>query len=93
MLDTVGEEGTGEIEPVITRATLRGEGIGTRLIELVIEQAKERGFRFITIKPELRNERAFSLYVRLGFKHVGSIELFQELFPKSERKWKNLAFP
>jgi len=89
LLDTLGEESSGEIEPVVTRETLRGEGIGTRLIELVVNKAREKGFRFLTIKPEIRNERAFSLYVRLGFDHVGSIELFQDLFPKPERKWKS----
>ena len=89
LLDTVGEEGTGDVEPVVTRETFRGKGVGTRLIELVIDKAKEKGFRFLTIKPEVRNEQAFSLYVRLGFNHVGAIELFQDLFPKPERKWKS----
>lgn len=89
LLDTVGEEGTAEIEPVVTSSTSRGEGIGTRLIEHVINEAKIRGFRFLTIRPVLRNEKAFALYVRLGFNKIGAIELFQDLSPTSDRKWKS----
>ncbi|MFC2070420.1 GNAT family N-acetyltransferase [Chloroflexota bacterium] len=88
LLDTVGNEGVAEIEPVITTASLRNEGVGTRLIERVINEAKIRGFRFLSIRPELRNERAFDLYVRLGFDKIGAVELFQELSPASDRKWK-----
>jgi len=44
--------------------------------------------RFLRVRPVARNIRAFALYVRLGFNHVGSIELFQELSPTSDRKWK-----
>lgn len=89
LLDTVGEEGTAEIEPVVISSTSRGEGIGTRLIEHVITEAKVRGFRFLTVCPVLRNEKAFALYVSLGFDHVGSVELFQGLLPKSHRNWKS----
>lgn len=88
LLDTVGEEGVAEIEPVVTASTSRSQGIGTRLIQHVINEAKIRGSRFLTIRPELRNEKAFALYVRLGFNKAGSIELFQELSLKSDRKWK-----
>jgi GNAT superfamily N-acetyltransferase len=88
LIDTVGEEGTAEIEPVVISAKARGVGIGTKLIAYVINEAKKREFRFLTIRPVLRNEKAFALYVELGFDHVGSIELFQELRPESQRKWK-----
>jgi hypothetical protein len=36
----------------------------------------------------LRNVEAFSLFVRLGFDHAGSIELFQDLKPEKSRKWE-----
>ena len=88
LLDTMGEEGVGEIEPVVTASKLRSQGIGSKLIEHVVNEAKVRGFRFLTIRPALRNEKAFTLYVRLGFNHVGSVELFQDLKPEAERKWK-----
>jgi GNAT superfamily N-acetyltransferase len=88
LLNTVGEEGVAEIEPVVVASDSRGEGIGSKLIEYVKEEAIKRNFRFLTIKPVLRNEDAFSLYVKLGFNHAGAIELFQNLKPEAKRKWK-----
>jgi len=89
LLNTVGEEGVGEIEPVVTAPASRSQGIGSKLIKHAINEAKIRGFRFITIRPVLRNKEAFDLYVRLGFNHAGSIELFQDLSPTSNREWKS----
>ncbi len=89
LLDTVGEEGMAEIEPVVVSASSRGEGIGTELVERVVSEAKKREFRFLSIRPELRNEKAFDLYVRLGFNKIGAIELFRDLSPTSDRKWKS----
>jgi GNAT superfamily N-acetyltransferase len=89
LLATVGEEGTAEIEPVVISSKSRGAGIGTKLIAHIIGEAKTRGFRFLTIRPVLRNEKAFALYVELGFNHIGSVELFQELLPESQRSWKS----
>jgi GNAT superfamily N-acetyltransferase len=89
LLDTIGEEGIAEIEPLVVTTSSRGEGIGTALIEHVINEAKTRRFRFLSIRPELRNEEAFDLYVRLGFNKVGAIELFQDLSTTSDRKWKS----
>ncbi len=88
LLDAVGEEGVAEIEPLIVESSARSAGIGTKLVDQITEEAKKEGFRFLVIRPELRNEEAFALYVRLGFDHVGSIELFKELDPRSARKWK-----
>ena len=89
LLDIVGQEGVGEIEPVVITASSRGKGIGTKLVERVVSEAKKRKFRFLSIRPELRNEKAFDLYVRLGFNKIGAIELFQDLSPTSDRKWKS----
>jgi GNAT superfamily N-acetyltransferase len=89
LIDVVGEEGSAEIEPVVVSSASRDTGIGTRLIQRAVNEAKERGFRFLSIRPVLRNEEAFALYVRLGFDHVGSVELFQDLLPESTRTWKS----
>ena len=89
LIDTVGEVGTAEIEPVVITSTARGAGIGTELIQYVKEEAKKKDFRFLTIRPVLRNNEAFKLYVNLGFNHIGSIELFQDLDTDSKRTWKS----
>ena len=88
LLDVVGEEGVAEIEPVVVDNSQRGEGTGSKLIQRISEIAKKKNFHFLCIRPELRNEKAFSLYVNLGFNHVGSLQLFKELV-SSDRKWKS----
>lgn len=89
LLSKVGEEGVAEIEPVVVSIKSRRQGIGTQLVQYVSREAGKKGFRFLTIRPELRNEEAFKLYVKLGFNLVGSIELFQDLSPVSERTWQS----
>jgi GNAT superfamily N-acetyltransferase len=78
----------GEIEPVIVTASLRNNGIGTKLVEHVVNEAKKRGVRFLRIRPVARNIRAISLYVRLGFDLLGHVDLFQDLNSTSDRNWK-----
>jgi len=84
--DEAGME--GEVEPVVVSQPYRDEGIGTRLVEHVVEQARDIGVRFLSIRPVARNERALSLYVRLGFNTVGEVTLLQDLSSSYDRKWK-----
>lgn len=81
-----GEE--AEIEPVIVSSNYRGKGIGTKLIRHAVEEAKKFGARFLSIRPVVRNDEAFNLFVREGFNLVGHIDLFQDLSQSSDRKWK-----
>jgi N-acetylglutamate synthase-like GNAT family acetyltransferase len=81
-----GEE--AEIEPVIVSANYRGKGVGTKLIRHAVEEAKKFGVRFLSIRPVVRNEGAFHLFVREGFNLVGHIDLFQDLSQSFARKWK-----
>jgi GNAT superfamily N-acetyltransferase len=78
----------GEIEPVVVTNSLRSKGIGTKLVERVVKEAKKRGVRFLRIRPVARNERAISLYVRLGFDLMGHVDLFQDLSKSTDRTWK-----
>src|SRR4030043_1460755 len=89
LIATVGEEGVAEIDPLVVSADSRGEGIGSKLVYYVTGEAKKKGFRFLTIRPEARNKRAFDLYVLLGFNLVGQVELFKDLTPELGRKWKS----
>ncbi|MGD1119011.1 MAG: GNAT family N-acetyltransferase [Dehalococcoidales bacterium] len=89
LLDVIGEEGVAEIEPLVVATGSRGKGIGSELVEYIKIEAKKRGYKFITIRPELRNEEAFKLYVKLGFNLVGGVELFQDLAPERGRTWKS----
>ena len=89
LLDRVGEPGVCEIEPLVISVNFRAQGIGSKLVAYVKEQAKAKSYRFFSVRPELRNEEAFKLYVRLGFNLVGGVELFQDLLPERGRTWKS----
>jgi ribosomal protein S18 acetylase RimI-like enzyme len=86
-LFSYGEE--GEIEPVVVASAFRNRGIGTKLIRHVVAEAGKSKVRFLSIRPVARNKEALALFVRLGFNLVGHVELFQDLSPKSDRKWKS----
>ncbi|OGO32973.1 MAG: hypothetical protein A2Z29_07035 [Chloroflexi bacterium RBG_16_56_11] len=89
LLDVVGQQSVAEIEPLVVTAGVRDEGIGSDLVGHIRSEAKKLGFKFLSVRPELRNERAFQLYVRLGFTLVGGVELFQDLAPDRGRTWRS----
>ncbi len=89
LLDVIGEEGVVEIEPLVIAAASRDKGIGSQLVAYVKEAVKKKGYRFLSVRPELRNKEAFKLYVKLGFDLVGGVELFQDLMPERGRTWKS----
>ena len=77
-----------EIDPIVVRSDLRSQGIGTRLIRLMIDEAKRRGVRSLSIRPVARNVEAMTLYHDLGFRTLGHIDMFMELDAGSARGWK-----
>ena len=57
-------------EDLVVRPDYRKQGIGARLLEYVIEQARAEGVLRLTLLTDMQNEQAQVLYRRLGF--VGS---------------------
>ncbi len=57
-------------EDLVVRPDYRQQGIGARLLEHVIAQARIEGVLRITLLTDMQNEQAQVLYRRLGF--VGS---------------------
>ena len=55
-------------EDLIVRPQYRGRGIGAKLLEHVIGEARTAGVLRITLLTEAQNERAQALYRKLGFK-------------------------
>ena len=47
---------------------LRGQGLGRKVVEDVIDYAKSKNYRRVTIDADFRNKGAKSLYERIGFK-------------------------
>ena len=56
-----------QIEAVHVDASFRGRGIGTQMINWVIEHAKSRKCRRIQLMTDKRRTRAHRFYERLGF--------------------------
>jgi ribosomal protein S18 acetylase RimI-like enzyme len=54
----------------VVRPDHRKQGIGAKLLEYVIAQARAEGLVRITLLTDMQNERAQVLYRKLGF--VGS---------------------
>lgn len=75
-----------EVEPLIVAKSHRGKGIGSRLIEKVIVEARARRIRLLTVKPVARNLKTIQLLHKHGFTNLGFIELFMDL---SSRTWKS----
>ncbi len=51
----------------------REEGVGTMLLECLREEAKQDGFRLITLTCFATNERAIHVYEKVGFIKAGEI--------------------
>jgi GNAT superfamily N-acetyltransferase len=62
-----------QIEAVRIRADLRGSGLGTRLIEWAIEEARRRGCYLVQLSSNNVRLDAHRFYTRLGFEasHTG----------------------
>ena len=61
----------GELGNVAVDESHRGKGIGTKLIEAVLNRAGDRGVREIFLEVRKSNVRAQDLYKAFGFSEVG----------------------
>lgn len=84
----VSDDVRGEVEPIIISERHRGQGIGRRLINRVIQEAEKLDSVLLTIKPGARNIESITKFVHFGFDRVGDIELIKVL--KAERDIKTL---
>lgn len=61
----------------------RGKGIGTALLDQLVEEAKKKGIEKLSLSVDPTNRAALHLYQRFGFKEVGivgtSINMITEL--------------
>ncbi|HLS87402.1 MAG TPA: GNAT family N-acetyltransferase [Burkholderiales bacterium] len=57
-------------EDLVVRPDYRQQGIGAKLLEYVIDEARGEGVLRMTLLTDMQNEQAQALYRRLGF--VGS---------------------
>jgi ribosomal protein S18 acetylase RimI-like enzyme len=86
LVGLVVEEGEAEIEPIIVSRNHRRMGIGKRLIETVVSEARKKGVHYLDVKPVARNMQAIRFLYEQGFKIVGHVDLFMDF---SSRTWKS----
>lgn len=55
------------LEDVIVSASLRGGGLGRRLVEHVFAWARDQGMTRVTLLADRNNPAALAFYARLGF--------------------------
>lgn len=79
------EENEAEIEPLIVSKTQRHKGIGKQLIATVIQEARNKGVKYLDVKPVARNTEAIKFLYEQGFKNLGFIEMFIDF---TERPWE-----
>ena len=61
----------GELGNVAVAEAFRGKGIGTKLVEAVLERAAQRGVREVFLEVRTSNAGAQNLYKAFGFFEVG----------------------
>ena len=74
-----------EVEPVVVNPEYRGKEIGTKLLKHAVNFAREKGARFVSVRPVMRNREAIRLFHKLGFINIGRVELFMDF--KSNDNW------
>jgi GNAT superfamily N-acetyltransferase len=85
LMGLIVEEHEAEIEPLIVNESHRGKGIGTRLVETAVSEARNREMRYLDVKPVARNAETIRFLNKLGFKNLGQIEMFTDF---SKHTWK-----
>lgn len=88
MVGLIPGDGFVELEPIVITEACRGAGIGRRLAERVIAEARELGARQVVTKPVARNTSTIRFFHALGFDALGQLELVLELRPPEEQVWR-----
>ena len=58
---------------ILIRREFRNMGLGTKMLELAIKEAKERGLKLILLETSSLNKRAIHVFKKVGFKEIGRI--------------------
>ncbi len=88
MAGLIPGETEAELEPVVVDEFHRGSGIGRNLVEVVLDTARKRGLRIVTTRPVARNGEAIRFFHGTGFKTLGQVELFIDLDPRRQKRWR-----
>ena len=67
------DEGTPELAIAVV-PNARGKGVGGKLLDALLQRAREEGFAAISLSVDRRNSGAIALYQQHGFEQVGETE-------------------
>ncbi|TQS41481.1 GNAT family N-acetyltransferase [Cryptosporangium phraense] len=70
-----------DVEKVFVAAADQGQGIGERLVSLLVESARQAGIETLTLDARGDNVGAVRLYERLGFTRYGHLPAFVAVGP------------
>ena len=70
--------GEGEITNVVTKNTMRGQGIGRQILVRLLEEGAKMGAEAFTLEVRVSNAPAIHLYESLGFVSEGIRKNFYE---------------
>lgn len=77
-----------ELRPIVVHPQFRGRGVADRLVERLIQDARERGYDQIFLYTEADNLPAIGFYTRFGFVPAEtpdeSARLFRYFIPKAQ---------
>lgn len=63
-------EGAGEVRDLVLEESYRGRGLGARLIDRCIKEARALGYKHLYLETTPQMERAQQLFMRFGFRPV-----------------------
>jgi GNAT superfamily N-acetyltransferase len=78
-LGVMVEGRTGEIDPIVVTAPRRGRGIGRAMLAKVVDEARRRGLRHLTVSPPTRDASALRALHTAGFATVASVTVSYDL--------------
>lgn len=58
----------GHIEDVVVHTDCRGQGLGRKLTQVLLDRAQELGIKLVTLTSRPSREAANALYKKMGFK-------------------------
>lgn len=81
-------EGEWYLDSLVTKPSVRGQGVGKALLKGTNDVARESGFSKVGLNVDQSNPRALKLYKSQGFEKVGEIKLGDHMYDHMQKSVK-----